>query len=105
MDQLIAKFQRKRQYIIDEEVEKFKYLTDGRNPASFIRFLNDSKNNGSLDQVSRMTGVWKYLDGLKSAPSMPLVSEHYDEARGIDRGYGKSQKPEDYILSFQQFGR
>ena len=103
VDQLIAKFQHKRQYIVDEEVEKFEYVTNGHNPASFVTFLNDSKNNGSLDQISRMTGVWRFLDGLKAAPSMPLVSEHGDESRGIERGYGNSQKPEDYILSFQQF--
>ena len=31
------------------------------------------------------------------------MSEHEDESRGIERGYGRGQKPEDYLLSFEQF--
>jgi type I restriction enzyme R subunit len=32
-----------------------------------------------------------------------LVSEHHDEIIGIDRGYGKANKPEDYIEGFKKF--
>ena len=103
LDQIIAKFQRKRQYIKDDNIEKFKYLTGGHDPEDFVSSLNESRNKGPLDKISLMTGVWKFLDELKPSPSFQFVSEHEDESRGIDRGYGNSQKPEDYILSFQKF--
>lgn len=103
LEQIIAKFQRKRKYIKDNNIDQFKYRSGGHDPESFINFLIESKNQGSLDQVSRMTGVWKFLDELKSSPSFLFVSEHEDESRGIERGYGKSKKPEDYIQSFRQF--
>lgn len=103
LEQIIAKFQRKRQYIKDENFDNFKYRSGGLDPDSFVNFLNESRNQGSLDQVSRMAGVWKFLDELKPSPSLIFVSEHEDESRGIERGYGNSKKPEDYIQSFRQF--
>ncbi len=103
LDQIIAKFQRKRKYIKDDNIDQFKYRSGGHDPDSFVGFLNESKNQGSLDQVSRMAGVWKFLDELKPSPTFQFVSEHEDESRGIERGYGNSKKPEDYIQSFRQF--
>lgn len=103
LEQIIAKFRRKSRYIKEDNIDQFKYLTDGHDPESFVGFLNESQNQGSLDQVSRMTGVWKFLDELKPSPSYQFVSDHEDESRGIERGYGTSLKPEDYIESFRQF--
>ncbi|HZK68015.1 MAG TPA: type I restriction-modification enzyme R subunit C-terminal domain-containing protein, partial [Paludibacter sp.] len=103
LDQIIAKFQRKRQYLKDDQLEKFKYLTKGRDAESFVNLLNESRNKGSLEQISHHSLVWEFLDELKPSPSFQYVSEHEDEIRGIDRGYGNSKKPEDYITSFQKF--
>lgn len=103
LEQIIAKFQRKRQYIKDDQIEKFRYRTDGLDPEQFLKFLSESKNRDALDRISQMTGVWKFLDELKPLPSFQFVSDHEDESRGIERGYGNSQKPEDYIQSFRQF--
>ena len=103
LDQIIAKFQRKRQYIINDQLEKFKYLTNGNDAESFVNLLNESRNKGSLEQISHHSVVWKFLDELRPSPSFQYVSEHEDEIRGIERGYGNSKKPEDYITSFQKF--
>jgi type I restriction enzyme R subunit len=103
LEQIIAKFQRKRKYIHDDNIDQFKYRSGGHDPESFVSFLIESKNQGTLDQVSRMTGVWKFLDELKPSPAYQFVSEHEDESRGFERGYGKSKKPEDYIQSFRLF--
>ncbi|MFY9151774.1 MAG: type I restriction-modification system endonuclease [Prolixibacteraceae bacterium] len=103
MDQIIAKFQRKKQHITEENLDQFKYRAGGHDPENFINFLNDAKDNHSFEQIKQLTGVWKYLDELKPSPSFQFVSEHEDESRGIERGYGNNQKPEDYIQSFQQF--
>ncbi|HZL11058.1 MAG TPA: type I restriction-modification system endonuclease [Prolixibacteraceae bacterium] len=103
VEQIIAKFQRKRQHITEENLDQFKYRAGGHDPESFINFLNEAKDNHSFEQINQLTGVWKYLDELKPSPSFQFVSEHEDESRGIERGYGNSQKPEDYIQSFHQF--
>lgn len=103
LEQIIAKFQRKRQYIVDENWDRFKYQSGGHDPVSFLKLLDEARNNHSADHVGQMTGVWKFLDELEPPLRLQYVSEHEDEIRGIERGYGNSVKPEDYIQSFQQF--
>lgn len=103
LEQIIAKFRRKSKYINDDNIDQFKYRSGGYDPEGFVNFLNESQNQDSLDQVSQMAGVWKFLDELKPSPTFQFVSEHEDESRGIERGYGNSQKPEDYIQSFKQY--
>lgn len=105
VEQLLAKFQRKRQHISDDKLEKFVYVAGGRNPEAFASFLQDIRENHQFDELKKIPGAWKFLDELKPAPGILLVSEHPDEERGIDRGYGKGQKPEDYLLSFEQYIR
>jgi type I restriction enzyme R subunit len=103
LDQIIAKFQRKRQYITDENLDHFIYRSGGKNPESFLGYLNDAKQNSSLEELGKIPGLWRYLDELKPPPRIQLVSDHEDESRGVERGYGNSEKPEDYIQSFQEF--
>lgn len=103
LEQIIAKFQRKRQYIDEENLEQFKYSSGGHDPESFFQLLHDARNNHSTDHLGQMTPVWKFLDELKPPLRFQFFSEHIDESRGIERGYGNSQKPEDYIQSFRQF--
>lgn len=103
LEQIIAKFQRKRQYIDEENLEHFKYSSGGHDPESFFKLLHEARSNHSTDHLGQMTPVWKFLDELKPPLRFQFVSEHEDESRGIERGYGNSQKPEDYIQSFKQF--
>ena len=56
-----------------------------------------------MKKVKQLPGLWKYLDELKPAPSVMLFSEHHDEYRTTERGYGQGKKPEDYLSSFEQF--
>lgn len=73
-------------------MDQFRYRSGGHDPEGFVSFMNESKNQGSLDQLSRMAGVWKFPDELKPLPSFQFVSEHEDEIRGIERGYAKIKK-------------
>ncbi len=103
LEQIIARFQRKRKLIQDAHIDKFSYLTGGLDPESFIGFLKELRNSNSLENLDRVQGIWKFLDELQPTPAMKYVSDHDDEFKGMERGYGNGQKPEDYILSFQQF--
>ena len=103
IEQIIAKFQRKRRLLEEDNLEQFKYRTDGKDPEQFVDFLWKTAENKSFDSIGKLKGVWNFLDELKPTPPIQFVSEHEDESRGIERGYGKGQKPEDYLLSFEQF--
>lgn len=103
LEQIIAKLQRKRNIIEESNLESFQYNAGGNDPENFIIKLKNTPNNEIVSTLNKYLGLWKYLDELKSTPRYQLVSEHEDEYLSTERGYGKGQKPEDYIDSFKQF--
>jgi type I restriction enzyme R subunit len=103
VEQIIAKFQRKKGYIDEGESAKFEYLTKGKKPDEFIDMLKELPEAEAGKTLQKYNHLWKYLDELKASPKVQLVSEHEDEYIGTERGYGKGQKPEDYINGFRDF--
>ena len=103
LEQIIAKFQRKRRLLQNNKLEQFTYRSGGKEPDEFVDNLKKSMQDNNYDDLIQYKSVWGFLDELKPGPSVQYVSEHEDETRGIERGYGKGQKPEDYLVSFRQF--
>lgn len=101
IEQIIAKLQRKKKIIKDNEA--FKYNAEGKDPESFIHTLRNLPINEGVNKINQLSGLWKFLDELKPSPSVQLVSEHLDEYRGMEQGYGNGQKPADYLESFKTF--
>jgi type I restriction enzyme, R subunit len=102
VEQIIAKLQRKKKSINEANEEQFNYQAGGKNADDFIDSLRNDKL-GKVEQIKQYKGLWRFLDEIKPVPSFTLVSEHEDELIGISRGYGKSEKPEDYLDSFSEF--
>ena len=103
LEQIIAKLQRKKKYIQKEGEEHFKYYSGGVDPDGFINQLKEGHITDSVKTVIQQTGLWHFLDELKGDPAVLFVSEHEDEYRATERGYGKGKKPEDYLDSFAAF--
>jgi type I restriction enzyme R subunit len=103
IEQIIAKFQRKRRLLENNNLEQFKYQTEGKTPEQFFDFIKDAAQNGSIEKIKQYKGIWSFLDELKPSPAFQFVSEHQDEFKGMERGYGKDQKPNDYLLEFEQY--
>ena len=103
IEQILAKLQRKRQHIDEDREESFKYHAGQKSPEELIEFFKNEPVQESIQQVMKLSGLWRYLDELKSMPSQMLVAEHQDEYLGMERGYGKGKKPEDYLESFSAF--
>lgn len=103
LDQIIAKLQRKKNRIQGNNQEKFQYAAQGKDPESFINMLKDTSSSEAPDKLIQYTGLWKFLDEMKSTPAVQYVSDHQDEYLSTERGYGKGQKPEDYLESFKRF--
>ncbi|WP_158860987.1 type I restriction-modification system endonuclease [Lunatibacter salilacus] len=105
IEQVIAKIQRKKKFLTNENQERFNYFTAGEDPDALIDSLKKGEVPYSANKILKLTGLWKFLDELKAAPSRMLVSEHADIFLGIERGYGNAKKPEDYLDNFAQFIR
>jgi type I restriction enzyme R subunit len=103
LEQLLAKFNRKRRHLHDENLDQFSYLAGGKDPEAFANDLQNVRDNHDFQELNQYESLWSFLDELKPPPSKQFVSEHEDETRGIERGYGQGQKPEDYLLSFETF--
>lgn len=103
IEQIIAKLQRKKNKISDQADDKFKFNAGGKDVESYINMLKELPVHESIKEIVKATELWKFLDEFKPAPAYQLVSEHPDEARETERGYGKAKKPEDYIEGFRKF--
>lgn len=103
LEQLVAKLQRRKQQINDFQIEEFQYLAEGLKPAEFIDHLLAIQGDDVKKVLMSYGTLWEFLDKKVYQPRMQLVSEHYDELIGVERGYGNATKPEDYIEDFRKF--
>lgn len=105
IEQLIAKIQRKKKFLTEENQEQFNYYTYGEDADTLIEGLVNGDTATSMNKILKLSGLWKFLDELKAAPRITLVSDHPDQAYGIEKGYGNAKKPEDYLDNFAQYIR
>lgn len=103
IEQIIAKLQRKRRKIEENDIERFRYAAQGLDPSELIEKLKEIKANEAKQIIQSYGSLWNYLDNKIYLPKHQLVSEHVDEFYGIERDYGKAKKPEDYIENFKKF--
>lgn len=103
IEQIIAKFRRKQKNIDGPDLERFKYHTKDQDPETFTQSLKQMAKEGDTESLKKLDGIWNFLDELKTSPKFQLVSEHEDEYRGTERGYGHGEKPEDYLLNFEKY--
>lgn len=103
LEQIIAKLQRKRKTINEGPLEQFMYLAKGDSPEEFIELLKSIDEHEVKKIIFNYSSLWQFLDEKIYQPKLQLVSEHHDEIIGIERGYGKASKPEDYIDGFKAF--
>lgn len=103
VEQLLSKLQRKRKKIEAEDLEEFVYRSGGLEPQEIIETIKNAKQSEVKNIIQSYTSLWSYLDQKIYKPKIQLVSEHKDEFIGIERDYGKANKPEDYIESFKKY--
>lgn len=102
LDQIIAKFHRKKNQISEKE-EQFTYLTKGKNTNDFVEHLKSTPDNEIRNRIKEYQSLWSFLDELKPGPNYQFFSEHQDEYLKTDRGYGNAEKPEDYLEGLKKF--
>ena len=103
IEQLIAKLQKKDRAMGGEEREKFETLSGGDTIQQLIKSLKG-------EDIKRVRGIIKgkrnllaFLDENRYQPRKQFISDHEDELLSHKRGYGKGEKPEDYLNEFKAF--
>ncbi len=101
---IIAKLQRKSHRISSKALSQFMYLTGGKDLNSFAKELNDGKVADSVKKALDYSKAFAVLDNDRTHRKRPVVIDnHEDEVVSHERGYGKANKPEDYIEAFRKF--
>lgn len=97
---LLARLNRKRR-LLEQHADKLKHRTQ-QTPSAFISSMRKGGPPASILQFESLPGLADWIDGLRSDARRPgiLLSEHPDELRGVERGYGTKSRPEDYLEGF-----
>ncbi|MEP7126222.1 MAG: type I restriction-modification system endonuclease [Byssovorax sp.] len=104
LEQLIAKLQRKRQTLKGEALSRFESLAEMR-PEALARHLRGETPEGAARWFGDHSFLISFLEEKHALGRPMIVSDHEDQVISVERGYGKSKRPEDYLESFAAFIR
>ncbi len=100
---VLIKFHRRKRLLEGEALETFETLA-GLDPTAFTDMLRRNNPTELRSHFKAHPRLAKFLDKLKGAGTGGvLISEHEDQLRGTERGYGNAARPEDYLDSFKRF--
>lgn len=100
---VIAKLQRKKKLIDENEKLIFKSLCNDKTPEEFIKELKSTDIDSAVKQIISNNALIEYLDEKYSSDEVIIISEIKDKLVSHTRGYGKGKKPEDYIEEFKNY--
>lgn len=104
IDIIIAKLQRAKRKISGKMLEHFIDLAGGKNPAQFIADLQTMPVAQATEYITANRRLFELLNEGSYHPGKPVIlSFKEDELVYHTRGYGKAQKPEDYLEEFKRF--
>ncbi len=104
-DHFLAKLQRKKRHLDGDAARDFEARA-GMPPDAFIRKLRAMPLTEVAQWFTQNADLGEILDRKGNGPREPIfVSEHEDYFKEVTRGYGKAQKPEDYLHAFTDFIR
>ena len=103
--QIIAKIQRKKRNLHEEDLEKIQHYTDDLGLDEFAKHLRGLNTADAKEIIEDKVSLWKLLDRAKPVKKYRLISDHNDELIAPDPNviYGVYRKPEDYISGFEKF--
>ena len=100
---VIAKLQRKKKLIGENEKLIFKSLCNDKTPEEFIKELKSTDTDSAALQIISNNSLIEYLDEKYSSDKIVIIVDKLDKLVSHTRGYGKGKKPEDYIQEFKNY--
>lgn len=104
INQIVAKLQRRKRNMDSRTMEHFISMTGGKDPTQFIAELQKSKPEEAKKQLLACKDVFEMLQQTRPNGGRKLViSDQEDELLSHTRGYGSSDRPEDYLDAFANY--
>lgn len=106
INQIIAKLQRKKRRMDDKTMEQFISMTGGMDPTQFIFDIEKRNPEDAKKRLLAYRDMFVYIQQTKANGAQAVViSKDEDELTKHTRGYGNSEKPEDYLDAFSEYVR
>ena len=104
INQIIAKLQRKKRRMDEKMMEQFISMADGMDPTQFIVEIEKQTPENAKKRLLAYRDMFEYIQQTSANGKNPVViSEEEDEITKHTRGYGNSDKPEDYLDAFSEY--
>lgn len=104
IDQIVAKLQRKKRHMDANTMEHFISMTGGLDPTQFIVEIEKQKPEAAKKRLLAYREMFEYIQETKANGDRAVViSKEKDILTGHTRGYGNSEKPEDYLDAFSEY--
>ena len=104
IDQITAKLQRKKRELNRNTMEHFLSMTGGMNPDQFMGKVKESTTQDAKKFILQHRELFDWLSETKANGRHPVVvSDRPDELVSHTRGYGKGNRPEDYLDAFAEY--
>lgn len=102
-EQILAKIQRKKRNWNEQHKAQFKILSGGMEIDAFLDQIKELPPHDASQKLVSNSSLITFIDENKLGAHRVYISTHEDQLIGTSRGYGKGQKPEDYLEGFEQF--
>lgn len=104
IEQIIAKLQRQKARMDDNIREHFIDMAGGLDPNQFISVIQQQKPEEARNRLLAYYEMFQMLQDTKTRDQRPVVvSDAEDELISHKRGYGNSDRPEDYLDAFAKY--
>lgn len=104
INQIIAKLQRKKRRMDSKTMEQFISMTNGMDPTQFIVDIEKRNPEDAKKRLLAYRNMFEYIQQIKTNGDRAVViSSEEDELTSHTRGYGNSEKPEDYLDAFSDY--
>lgn len=104
IDMIIAKLQRKNKKMSEKQLDRFKSLSKGETPKTFIEKIKKMEPQEAKKYIENTKKVFEiFNEGGTGSNRAVVISDKEDEIREHSRGYGTGVKPEDYLEEFKKF--
>ena len=100
--QLVAKLNRRQQAWSDELKKQFKTQT-GKSTTEFIDELKEISPENIANYLLNRQSWLEILTNNEKSSKEKTIYQGEDEVISVERNYGNTEKPEDYIESFTQY--
>lgn len=104
INQIIAKLQRKKRRMDGKTMEQFISMSGGMDPSQFIVEIERQNPEDAKKRLLAYRDMFAYIQETKANGNNPVViSNAEDKLTEHTRGYGNSEKPEDYLDAFSEY--